>query len=126
MALYPHARRRSMRRPFWILNTSELISVAILAFCVIPVLVHAFGGANDRRITTEDHQTVMRASLGDRVTVHASAAGRSSFNIGEGHELLTAYSGPTELQSALMRDQAVPLTLASADFDEDGVPDLVS
>ncbi|MFN2579356.1 MAG: Calx-beta domain-containing protein, partial [Pyrinomonadaceae bacterium] len=36
------------------------------------------------------------------------------------------YVGPDELRAALEQNQAAPLSLASADFDEDGVPDLIS
>ena len=37
-----------------------------------------------------------------------------------------SYTGPPELQSALIENSAKPLALAAADFDEDGTPDLVS
>ena len=47
-------------------------------------------------------------------------------NLNDGHDLLTSYVGSGELRSALEQNLAQPLSLASADFDEDGVPDLVS
>jgi hypothetical protein len=40
--------------------------------------------------------------------------------------LITTYSGPAELTNLLERNEAQPLSLCSADFDEDGVPDLIS
>jgi hypothetical protein len=47
-------------------------------------------------------------------------------SLGNGRDLLTTYQGPDQLQQALRENQAAPRSLASADFDEDGVPDLVS
>jgi len=38
---------------------------------------------------------------------------------------MTHYTGPAALQQAIVANVARPLTLVSADFDEDGVPDLV-
>ncbi len=40
--------------------------------------------------------------------------------------LLTSYVGPDKSRMALEHDRAAPLSLTSADFDEDGVPDLVA
>ena len=47
-------------------------------------------------------------------------------NISEGRNVLATYSGPGELLSQLEAGTAEPLSLASADFDEDGTIDLVS
>src|SRR5215217_6381044 len=41
------------------------------------------------------------------------------------YEALRSYGAVGELQLAMQRNQATPLSLASADFDEDGIPDLV-
>ena len=47
-------------------------------------------------------------------------------NLARGYRLPATYSGPADLTHALQSNQARPLTLAAADFDEDGAPDLVS
>ncbi|HEY3103949.1 MAG TPA: VCBS repeat-containing protein [Pyrinomonadaceae bacterium] len=60
------------------------------------------------------------------MTVQAAGRGNPKINLSDGHELLTSYVGPQELSNALQQNLAEPLSLASADFDEDGVPDLVS
>src|SRR6266850_6837483 len=60
------------------------------------------------------------------VSVQALGRGSPTSNLSDGHELLTSYVGPEELRIALEQNRAAPLSLASADFDEDGVPDLVS
>src|SRR5205807_6193238 len=58
--------------------------------------------------------------------VHAAGRGNPTINLSDGRDLLTSYVGPEELRSVLEQNQAEPLSLASADFDEDGVPDLIS
>ena len=55
------------------------------------------------------------ANLQGRVTLHASASGNNHLNFCDGRTLPAAATSIGE-----------PLTLASGDFDEDGVPDLVS
>jgi hypothetical protein len=70
--------------------------------------------------------TLARAVLGDSVSVHASGHGKPWINLGDGHELLSSYSGEATLISQMQAGQARPLSLAAADLDGDGVPDLLS
>nr|MBA2524367.1 hypothetical protein [Pyrinomonadaceae bacterium] len=58
--------------------------------------------------------------------MHASGRGNPTINLSDGRELVTSYVGPEDLRVALEQNLAEPLSLASADFDEDGVPDLIS
>jgi len=44
----------------------------------------------------------------------------------DGHDLVTAYDGADERVGALAKSDAEPVSLAAADFDEDGMPDLVT
>src|SRR5436309_13722939 len=78
-------------------------------------------------------QTVpARARLSEQIAVHAAGLGRPLINLGDGHDLMTAYSGMSdklqfvEFNLAQAVSRAQPLALASEDFDEDGVPDLIS
>ena len=67
-----------------------------------------------------------QACLSDAVSVHAAGRGNPFINLSDGRDVITGYDGPTELVEALEENNARPLSLASADFDEDGVPDLIS
>jgi hypothetical protein len=67
-----------------------------------------------------------RTVLGDAVSVQASGRGRPRINFGDGHDLLGSYSGDASLVSQLQANQARPVSLAAADLDGDGVPDLLS
>ncbi|MBA2524189.1 MAG: VCBS repeat-containing protein [Pyrinomonadaceae bacterium] len=66
------------------------------------------------------------ARLSESISVRAAGHGNPTINLTDGHDILTNYAGPGELEIALEQNQAQPRSLASADFDEDGVPDLVS
>ncbi len=72
------------------------------------------------------HESFAPARLSDTVAVQALGRGNPIINLENGRELITSYSGPDELRAAFEKNEAEPLTLAMADFDEDGVPDLVS
>jgi hypothetical protein len=58
--------------------------------------------------------------------VHAAGRGNPTINLSDGHDGLTSCVGAEDLRVALEQNLAEPLSLASADFDEDGVADLVS
>jgi uncharacterized protein (TIGR03437 family) len=66
-----------------------------------------------------------RARLSSQATVQAAGRGTPWINLRDGRDLLTTSTG-TELEQILASHAAQPLALASGDFDEDGVPDLVS
>jgi len=74
----------------------------------------------------DSYQPAKRARLSEKVSIHAVGRGSPSINLSDGHDLLTSYLGPEELRVALEQNKAQALSLASADFDEDGVADLIS
>jgi uncharacterized protein (TIGR03437 family) len=69
-----------------------------------------------------------RNSAGLSGRVSADAAGQDSprINFRDSRNLPTDYAGTAAARQALLSGLSRPLTLASADFDEDGVPDLIS
>src|SRR5215471_6178899 len=69
--------------------------------------------------------TMPAALMGDQVTVQAAGRGLPWINLTDGREVVAAHTGPADLCQVLENNQAAPLTLAAADLDEDGVPDLV-
>lgn len=60
-----------------------------------------------------------------RPTISFSHEGRSWINLRDGFEVPTTYAGAAGLERMFKQNLVKPLALASADFDEDGVPDLV-
>ena len=71
--------------------------------------------------------TQLQASMPERapISVRANGQGKSQLALGNGREMATAYIG-AETKKELENHVARPLSLAAGDFDEDGVPDLVS
>ncbi len=69
-------------------------------------------------------QTMQQARLGTNVLIRGAEQGKPWINLRDGREMLTSFEGNEADQ--LMAGGAQPLTLAFADFDEDGIPDLVS
>ena len=56
--------------------------------------------------------------MSDEISVHAAGRGNPWINLSDGREVITPYSGPGELTQILERNEARPLSLCSADFDE--------
>ncbi|MFL6278125.1 MAG: BACON domain-containing protein [Blastocatellia bacterium] len=67
-----------------------------------------------------------RGFLDSAVTVHAAGRMNPFINLRDGHGLPVDYQGNAQAVAALRNNSAPPLALCSADFDEDGMPDLVT
>jgi all-beta uncharacterized protein/S-layer family protein len=71
-------------------------------------------------------ERIERAILSERISIQAAGRGNPRINLSDGRVVESSFAGKPELVEALERNQARALSLASADFDEDGVADLVS
>jgi len=60
------------------------------------------------------------------IAVRAAGRGNPAINLGDGLEVPTSYVGSDRLKQLLEQDEAQPLAMVSGDFDDDGVPDLIS
>ncbi|MBL8206572.1 MAG: VCBS repeat-containing protein, partial [Blastocatellia bacterium] len=81
----------------------------------------------NNRIPRINAQTILPpplAQLSSDAVIHSAEQGKPWINLSAGRELLTTFSANET--ASLTAGGAHPLALASADFDEDGVPDLVS
>jgi uncharacterized repeat protein (TIGR01451 family) len=67
-----------------------------------------------------------RGFLDSAVTVRAAGRMNPSVNVQDGHGLPADYQGSAQATAALRNNLAQPLALCSADFDEDGMPDLAA
>src|SRR5215216_1289692 len=70
--------------------------------------------------------TDRRGFLSKSTSVYAQSHSVPWINLRDGHDIPADYQGASKVLQALKDNQARPLALASSDFDEDGVPDLIS
>src|SRR2546427_8407489 len=126
--------RKSHRIPLALLLGVAFILIQSLALIRGRSASHE---ARSKRKAQTSQTTPTRARVGEQITLHAAGRGRPLINLQDGHDLMTSYTGmsdklqfvePDAIESELVQlvAQARPLTLVSGDFDEDGVPDLIS
>jgi PKD repeat protein len=68
----------------------------------------------------------VRATMGEEIAVRSAGRGNPWINLTDGRDLITDYNGAAETAEYLESERVAPLELAAGDFDEDGMPDLVS
>src|SRR5215470_7011235 len=61
-----------------------------------------------------------------QVTVWAAGRGKPFLNLKDGRDMTVKYTGQSDLSNALQNGTAQARTLASADFDRNGTPDVVA
>lgn len=68
----------------------------------------------------------VRGFLGKATTARATGRGNPAITLRDGHSAPVEYQGSSNMIQQLKDNQAHPMSLASADFDEDGTPDVVA
>ena len=68
----------------------------------------------------------IRGFLGRLVTARAAGRGNPWVTLRDGYDAPAQYQGSSKLVQQLKDNQTRPLSVGSADFDEDGVPDIVA
>jgi CSLREA domain-containing protein len=111
-------------------------SAGLVASCILLLLAAAalsgmFGQAGVAAFKETDGSTRASvppplATLSESASARFESGGNRRINLSDGRALLSAYDGAAEAVLALQRNDAAGLAIASADFDEDGVPDVVS
>src|SRR5450432_3834294 len=71
-------------------------------------------------------QTSQTATAKKQATVHAAAMSDPLVHLQDGYELSGRFGKDAQVSAAIESGLGNPLSLVAADFDEDGVPDLVS
>jgi hypothetical protein len=109
-----------------IFSLAMLVGLCLLLLQIMPSAnagsEHA-QAAHQRKNLTEQQAQSARLSDEPSMKVMAESA---AVSLSDGRDLLTTYQGDSTLSELLLTNQAQALTLTSADFDEDGVADLVS
>ncbi|MDQ1522874.1 MAG: hypothetical protein QOE47_798 [Pyrinomonadaceae bacterium] len=108
-------------------HNAKLLRALLIALCLLVVGTLATRLFINTRAAAARESSPRRepASLSERVSVRAAGRGAPYLNLTDGRETLTAYVGADEHVAALRQNKVTPLSLSAADFDEDGVPDVV-
>jgi len=97
--------------------------------CSLTVVALTFWIAFPESPRTQALKGSVRASHSEIQRINSTAPNNfrnlQPINLREAGSLNSIYTGPAKLRDALSQNQTRPLTLASGDFDEDGVADLV-
>jgi hypothetical protein len=105
-------------------KAARAVSLTGLLAAVLVGLLHT--ALHSPAIIQAASQPVTNAAfLSASVSIHRSGPASPSINLSDGRDLLTAYNGSMQHQQAIEQGAARPRALATADFDEDGMPDLV-
>ncbi|MEK6409437.1 MAG: hypothetical protein AABN34_21140 [Acidobacteriota bacterium] len=99
-----------------------LLVASLLVSACLTLFGKTLGSANEGKSQQVASDPTPAAK---RVVVQAAGRGNPYMNLEDGNELPASYEGAPEMQSLLKQNAAEPRALASADLDEDGVPDLI-
>jgi uncharacterized repeat protein (TIGR01451 family) len=105
--------------------SNRLLFISLLALIIAIFYSTPLLRTRASKVTTQG-STDVRGFLGRQVSVHAAGRSAPWINLRDGHDLPADYQGASKVLQGLKGNQSRPLALAAADFDEDGVPDLVS
>src|SRR5581483_3671858 len=100
-----------------------------LTLCIIASTISVHVIAARPSSSTDPHAETSsepRSFLDSAVTVHAAGRINPFINLRDGHGLPADYQADAQAVAALRNNSALPLALCSADFDEDGMPDIVA
>ena len=102
-----------------------LAVISILGCISLPAsVVFRTRASNENRAIQEKEE--LRGFLSGPVTAHAAGRANPWVSLRDGQTADIQYVGPPELLDPLNGNQNRPLSIASVDLDEDGVPDIVS
>ncbi len=93
------------------------------------LLIISLAASMPRPASTTPNEDGITTNVGiamEPVAVHAAGRGNPWVNFRDGLAVETRYTGPEALVQTMQAGLAVPLALATGDFDEDGVTDVVS
>src|SRR4051812_13836052 len=99
----------------------------ILCIIVSTISAHVIAARQTPSVNSQAQaSSEARGFLDSAVTVHAAGRMNPFINLRDSHGLPVDYQGNAQAVAALRNNSAPPLALCSADFDEDGMPDLVA
>lgn len=103
-------------------HTFSLFSILIVALA----LAHLMRTNASSLVPMTQENSDVRGFLGKAPTARANGRGNPAITLRDGHSAPVEYQGSSNMIQQLQSNHAHPMSLASADFDEDGIPDIVA
>jgi hypothetical protein len=116
------------------LLSSFILSHRILFFTLVAMLLlGGVGISNSSAVKStlsvlagNSELAAPRKTTAGAITVHAAGRGKPYLNFQDGRSMQVDYRGDSTLANALQNGSAQARSLASADFDRNGTPDVVA
>jgi hypothetical protein len=96
-----------------------LLALALLAICWVGLRFASVQASDVFSIPA-----TLKTSLSEQAIIYGKAS--SLLKLSDGRELISTFDGNLQARQALMSGEAHPLAVATADFDEDGVADIIT
>jgi parallel beta-helix repeat protein len=96
-----------------------IVLLVIISLALVQLMTSVKAWSSKPEAPRAEQKMVSRSSM-------SISKASASISLNNGHDLMVSYSGSRDLAQILEQNQAQPLAMATADFDEDGVPDLIS
>src|SRR5437867_2729436 len=106
-------------------HTLALISILAAGLSLVPSRTLLRTRASGVAALAQENGDI-RGFLGRLVTARAAGRGNPWVTLRDGYVAPAQYQGSSKLVQQLKDNQTRPLSVGSADFDEDGVPDIVA
>lgn len=105
---------------YWLIHSRQigLITMAVSFVALVCLLIQT---ADLTAQQSESH----KATMSRKTSIRAQDRNNPLLSLNDGRELVTRYVGSESLRFAIEQNEASPHSLVSADFDKDGVPDIV-
>jgi FG-GAP-like repeat/Right handed beta helix region len=81
---------------------------------------------SEKSVTAETPPKRVLARWSGQTPIAAKQRGNPWINVRDGEEIITDFAGAAELRTSFENADNQPLSMAAADFDEDGTPDIVA
>src|SRR5262245_4845204 len=107
------------------MKRNQIFTIASLLILSLTVVVSINRFRTSASQLASDTAGDGRSFLDRSITAQAAGRGNPWISLRDGHAAPAQYQGSAHLVQQLKTNQMRPLSVASADFDEDGVPDLV-
>ena len=109
-----------------LITTAKLLAICLIV-AVVPIALYVRVKSEDSARFSKALESIVHTKRPKgQVTVQAAGRGKPFLNLQDGREMSVTYRGDQAAVAALQSGAALARSLASADFDRNGTPDVVA